>query len=63
MTDLLEEHECSGCGLPTSGTFIIRGSKTALCEECLDRQRWDNEGGAQHIRQIEVNQDEFGQDD
>ena len=43
-----EEHECPGCGQPTSGTYTESGSKTALCEDCFNRQRWDDEGGGQH---------------
>ncbi len=43
-----EEYECPGCGQPTSGTDTESGSKTALCEDCFNRQRWDDEGGVQH---------------
>jgi len=43
-----EEYECPACGQPTSGTDTESGSKTALCENCLNRQRWDDEGGVQH---------------
>jgi len=44
--DLQEKHECPGCGRLTRGTYAESGTKTALCEDCLDSQRWDEEGGA-----------------
>jgi len=34
--NLQEEHECPGCGQPTSGTYTESGSKTALCEDCFN---------------------------
>ena len=46
--NLQEEHECPGCGQPTSGTYTESDRKTALCEDCFNRQRWDDEGGVQY---------------
>ena len=42
-----EEHECPCCGRLTRGTYTESGTKTALCEDCFDSQKWDEEGGAQ----------------
>ncbi len=42
-----EEHEYPCCGGLTSGTYTESGTKTALCEDCFNSQRWEEEGGAQ----------------